>query len=66
MPGIEIPQKMHDLMAKSGADGARTGVQLPIDLVEQIKPLAQGIYLMPAFQRYDHAAEIIEGVRKVD
>ena len=66
VPGIEIPQKMHDLMAKSGGDGARTGVQLTIDLVEQIKPLAQGIYLMPAFQRYDHAAEIIEGVRKVD
>ncbi len=61
VPGIEIPQETRDLMNASGDQGASTGIRLTIDLINQIKPLVQGIYLMPAFQRYDHAAEIIEG-----
>ena len=61
VPGIEIPTEIRQLMEKSGDQGARVGVRLAIDLIRQIKPLAQGVYLMPAFQRYDYAAEIIEG-----
>lgn len=64
VPGIEIPPSTRDLMNKSGDQGARVGINLTIDLIQQIKPLVQGIYLMPAFQRYDYAAEIIEGARK--
>ena len=62
VPGIEIPQETRDLMAASGDHGTQTGLRLTIELIQQIKPYAQGIYLMPAFQRYDHAAEIIEGI----
>ena len=62
VPGIEIPQETRDLMAASGDHGTQTGIRLTIELIQQIKPYAQGIYLMPAFQRYDHAAEIIEGI----
>ncbi len=62
VPGIEIPIETRELMDKSGDQGARTGIQLTIDLVRQIKPHVQGIYLMPAFQRYDYAAEIISSV----
>ena len=61
VPGIEIPQETRDLMNASGDQGASTGIRLTIDLISQIKPFAQGIYLMPAFQRYDYAAEIIDG-----
>lgn len=62
VPGIEIPQETRDLMAASGDHDTQTGIRLTIELIQQIKPYAQGIYLMPAFQRYDHAAEIIEGI----
>ncbi len=62
VPGIEIPAETREIMDNSGDQGARTGIQLTIDLVSQIKPHVQGIYLMPAFQRYDHAAEIISSV----
>jgi homocysteine S-methyltransferase len=61
VPGIEIPLEIRKLMDTSGEQGARTGIRLTIDLINQIKPQVQGIYLMPAFQRYDYAAEIIEG-----
>ncbi len=64
VPGIEIPQSTRDLMEKSGSQGAQTGINLTIELIHQIKPMVQGIYLMPAFHRYDHASEIIEGAGK--
>ncbi len=64
VPGIEIPQSARDLMEKSGSQGARTGIDLAVDLIGEIKPMVQGVYLMPAFHRYDHASEIIEGIGK--
>lgn len=60
VPGIEIPPDVRQLMDESGDQGARVGIRLTVELIDQIKPLAQGIYLMPAFQRFDYAAEIIE------
>ncbi len=63
VPGIEIPEKIHEQMHRSGDQGAKTGVALTVQLVEQIKPFVRGVYLMPAFNRYDHAAEIIEKIK---
>jgi len=63
VPGIVIPEEIHEQMRSSGDKGAKTGVSLTVQLVEQIKPFAQGVYLMPAFSRYDHAAEIIEKIK---
>jgi homocysteine S-methyltransferase len=62
VPGIEIPAETRALMDSSGDQGARTGIKLTVDLVAQIKPHVQGIYLMPAFQRFDYAAEIISNI----
>ena len=66
VPGIEIPQSIRDLMAASGDQGAQTGIRLTIELIQNIKSMVQGIYLMPAFQRYDYAAEIIEKTRTAE
>jgi len=63
VPGIDIPRSVRQQMTESGNGGAEKGIQLTVDLVEQIKTLVQGVYLMPAFGRYDHAAEIIEKIR---
>jgi len=63
VPGIEIPEEIHQQIRSSGDQGAKTGVSLTVQLVQQIKPVVQGIYLMPAFNRYDHAAEIIEKIK---
>lgn len=62
VPGIEIPQEVHERMRLSGDHSAQTGIELTVTLVEEIKPYVQGIYLMPAFSRYDHAAGIIEKI----
>lgn len=62
VPGIEIPTETRASMDASEDRGARTGINLTVELVAQIKPHVQGIYLMPAFQRFDYAAEIISSI----
>jgi homocysteine S-methyltransferase len=63
VPGISIPETMRHRMEKAGEDGLKEGIRITVDLVEQIKSWAQGIYLMPQFNRYDVVAEIVEAVR---
>ncbi len=63
VPGIVIPNQTIERMRTSGEKGAQTGIAATVDLIEQIRPLVQGVYLMPAFHRYDYAAEIIEAIR---
>jgi homocysteine S-methyltransferase len=63
VPGIDIPATAFKRMSEAGEHGAATGVKLAVELVQQLKGLAQGVYIMPAFGRYDHAAEIIEAIQ---
>lgn len=65
VPGVSIPAETRQRMEKAGEDAPRAGVELAVDLIQKIKPWAQGIYIMPQFNRYDLVAEIIEKV-KVD
>jgi len=60
VPGITIPQSIHQRMEAAGDEGAREGIRLAVELIGQLKSLAGGVYLMPAFNRFDYAAEIIE------
>jgi homocysteine S-methyltransferase len=64
VPGIDIPPEIHASMQQAGDQGAREGIRLAIELIGQLKSIAQGIYLMPAFGRFDYAAEIIETALK--
>jgi len=60
VPGIHIPDGIRQQMEAAGEMGARKGIELAIQLIDQLRPNVRGIYLMPAFGRYDYAAEIIE------
>ncbi len=63
VPGITIPADIIRQMQEAGEKGAAAGVKVAAELALQLKEKAQGVYLMPAFGRYDHAAEIIEAIR---
>jgi homocysteine S-methyltransferase len=65
VPGISIPEETRERMEKAGEDGAKIGVELAVDLIEKIKPWAQGVYIMPQFSRYDLVAEIIENCKSL-
>jgi methionine synthase / methylenetetrahydrofolate reductase(NADPH) len=63
VPGIEIPDEIRQRIERAGKKAPAEGVQIAIELIKQVRPWAQGIYLMPAFNRYDLAAEIIEAIK---
>ena len=63
VPGILVPDEIRLRMESAGEDGARTGMEIAIELIRTLRPAIQGVYLMPAFSRYDIAAEIIETIK---
>jgi homocysteine S-methyltransferase len=60
VPGINIPDELRRQMREAGDDGPQVGVALARDLVAQLSSFVQGVYLIPAFGRYDLAADILE------
>jgi len=62
VPGVHIPDPVFQRMAASSSP-AVTGVEIALEITETLSEHVQGIYLMPALQRYDLAAEVIEGIR---
>ena len=63
VPGIQVPLNIYQRMKAAGESGAKEGISIAIELINQLKGRAQGIYLMPAFNRFDYAAEIIEDTK---
>jgi homocysteine S-methyltransferase len=63
VPGIEIPSAAMARLRKAEADGPQVGLEIALELVERLKTRFQGIYLIPAFGRYEIVAEIIETVK---
>jgi methionine synthase / methylenetetrahydrofolate reductase(NADPH) len=70
VPGISIPEAIQERIRKAGEAAPQEGVRIALELVEQMGGWAHdigkccGIYLMPQFNRYDLAAEIVEGVKR--
>ncbi len=63
VPGIVIPDDIRERISVAGVNARDEGVRIAGELTEQIQEWGQGIYIMPAFGRYDLAAEIIEGIK---
>jgi methionine synthase / methylenetetrahydrofolate reductase(NADPH) len=63
VPGISIPDELRQRLERAGEKAPQEGVQIAIELIEKMRPYVQGLYIMPAFNRYDLTAEIVEAVR---
>ncbi len=63
VPGVSIPDEARKRIEAAGEDGVRVGIELAVELIEQIKSWASGLYIMPQFHKYDMIAEIIEAVK---
>ncbi|MCU0489841.1 MAG: bifunctional homocysteine S-methyltransferase/methylenetetrahydrofolate reductase [Anaerolineales bacterium] len=63
VPGITISEETMQRLRQAGEQAPQEGVKIALELIEQMKSWASGIYLMPQFSRFDLAAEIIEGCR---
>jgi methionine synthase I (cobalamin-dependent)/5,10-methylenetetrahydrofolate reductase len=63
VPGITIQAETHQRLRLAGEKAPLEGVRIALELIEQMREWASGVYLMPAFNRFDLVAEIIEGVK---
>ena len=63
VPGISIPEETRKRVEAAGDNGVKTGVELAVELIHQLKAWAGGVYIMPQFSKYDMVAEIIEAIQ---
>jgi homocysteine S-methyltransferase len=63
VPGIFIPDETRKRIEDAGENGAKAGVEVAVELIEQLKSWAGGVYIMPQFHKYDMVAEIIEAIK---
>lgn len=63
VPGIVIPQAIQNRIAGAEEDMAVEGAKIAEELIKELKQDFQGVYFMPAFNRFDMVAGIIEKVK---
>jgi homocysteine S-methyltransferase len=63
VPGINIPRKIQIRMNAAGENAPQEGLRIAVELVEQMRSWAKGIYLMPALNRYDLAVQILDSLK---
>ncbi|MBN1991409.1 MAG: bifunctional homocysteine S-methyltransferase/methylenetetrahydrofolate reductase [Anaerolineae bacterium] len=64
VPGINIPPEIRQRIRSAGSNSAQAGLVLARELIAELRAFAHGIYLMPPFERFDLAAELIESVKQ--
>lgn len=62
VPGISIPEAIQKRVSAAGDRAPQAGVSIAVEILNRLKECVAGAYLMPPFNRYDMAAEIIESV----
>ncbi len=63
LPGVSIPDEVRNRMSKAGEKGSAEGRRIAVEVAEELRSEAGGIYLMAPFSRYDIAAEVVEAVK---
>ena len=63
LPGVVVPDAVRQRMREAGENGLAEGAAIAREIVAAARGGVQGIYLIPAFNRYDVAAELVEELR---
>jgi len=66
VPGMSIPEEIRRRLEQAGENAPRVGREIAIELIQQIRSSVHGVYLMPAFNRFDHIAEVIDSIVQVE
>ncbi len=59
VPGMAIPESIRERMASAGEAGPSEGIAISREFLEQMRPLAAGAYLMPPFNKFEMAVDIL-------
>ena len=60
VPGMSVPAEIRRRMARAGDGGPEEGVTIAVEILEQVRPLCQGAYLMPPFNKFEMAGRVLE------
>ncbi|MDB5081474.1 MAG: metF-2 [Chloroflexi bacterium] len=63
VPGIVVPDSILKRMQSAGEKGMQEGLKVAIEVVEEIRPLIQGVYIMPSHNKYEASAELVKLLR---
>ncbi len=64
VPGIDIPDDVLKRMESAGSETENEGIAIAADMISNLRDIVQGVYIMPAFSRYDLAADLIDRVNE--
>jgi homocysteine S-methyltransferase len=62
IPGIDIPPAILKRIEAAGENAAGEGVQIAQELLRDLRGLVRGAYIIPAYGKYDLAAQVIDAV----
>jgi methionine synthase I (cobalamin-dependent)/5,10-methylenetetrahydrofolate reductase len=63
VPGITIPDEQRAAMHAAGERGAEVGLEMSMNLLQQVESQISGTYVMPSFGRYELSAELVRRIR---
>jgi methionine synthase / methylenetetrahydrofolate reductase(NADPH) len=62
IPGINIPPAILNRIEAAGENAADEGVQIAQELLRDLRGMVQGAYIIPAYGKYELAAQVIDAV----
>jgi methionine synthase / methylenetetrahydrofolate reductase(NADPH) len=65
VPGIFIPHEILTRMQEAGGNASQEGLRIAAQLARHMRQWAAGFYLIPAFNRFDLAADLIESLKSL-
>ncbi len=60
IPEMFIPEKIRERMRKAGENGPDEGVKIAQEFLLEAKDMVRGAYLMPPFNKFEMAADVIK------
>ena len=63
VPGMSVPDDLVRRMDRAADAGRAEGRRIASELLTEIRDIAQGVYFIPAFKRYDVIADLISDSR---
>jgi len=63
VPGMQVPENVRERMRKAGSGPAarKEGVAIAREMLEAVSHRVQGAYVMPPFERFELALEVVDG-----
>ncbi len=62
IPGVTISEVIRKRMYRAGDKGMNEGVAIGLEILRETKPMCQGAYLMPPFNKFEMAGQILEAL----